>query len=145
MDYKVKVRYLRIGRRKVARLLPFVKGEYVNHAISNLATMPQMSSVVLRKAIKSGIANAIFQSRNINPDTLWVKTAYVDKAPTLKRIRAASRGSAAPILRRLSHITIVLSDDKKPEKKKLKAKSAKKEEAKAKSAKTEEAPKAAEV
>ncbi|AEM23147.1 50S ribosomal protein L22 [Brachyspira hyodysenteriae] len=135
MDYKVKVRYLRIGRRKVARLLPFVKGEYVNHAISNLATMPQMSSVVLRKAIKSGIANAIFQSRNINPDTLWVKTAYVDKAPTLKRIRAASRGSADPILKRLSHITIILSDDKKPEKKKLKAKSAK----------TEEAPKAAEV
>ena len=136
MDYKVKVRYLRIGRRKVARLLPFVKGEYVNHAISNLATMPQMSSVVLRKAIKSGIANAIFQSRNINPDTLWVKTAFVDKAPTLKRIRAASRGSADPILKRLSHITIVLSDDKKPEKKKIKAKSAKK---------IEEAPKAAEV
>ena len=136
MDYKVKVRYLRIGRRKVARLLPFVKGEYVNHAISNLATMPQMSSVVLRKAIKSGIANAIFQSRNINPDTLWVKTAYADKAPTLKRIRAASRGSADPILKRLSHITIVLSDDKKPEKKKIKAKSAKK---------IEEAPKAAEV
>ncbi|WP_295157617.1 50S ribosomal protein L22 [uncultured Brachyspira sp.] len=135
MDYKVKVRYLRIGRRKVARLLPFVKGEYVNHAIFNLTTMPQMSSVVLRKAIKSGIANAIFQSRNINPDTLWVKAAYVDKAPTLKRIRAASRGSADPILKRLSHITIVLSDDKKPEKKKIKVKSAVKEEA----------PKAAEV
>lgn len=111
MDYKVKVRYLRIGRRKVSRLLPFVRGEYVNHAISNLAAMPQMSSVVLRKAIKSGIANAIFQSRNINPDTLWVKTAYVDKAPTLKRIRAASRGSADPILKRLSHITIILSDE----------------------------------
>lgn len=138
MDYKVKVRYLRIGRRKIARLLPFVKGEYVNHAIYNLSTMPQMSSVVLRKAIKSGIANAIFQSRNINPDTLWVKIAYVDKAPTLKRIRAASRGSADPILKRLSHITIVLSDDKKPEKKKLKVKSAKKEI-------KEEAPKVAEV
>ncbi len=135
MDYKVKVRYLRIGRRKVARLLPFVKGEYVNHALSNLTVMPQMSSVVLRKAIKSGIANAIFQSRNINPDILWIKTAYVDKAPTLKRIRAASRGSADPILKRLSHITIVLSDDKKPEKKKIKAKSAK----------AEEAPKTAEV
>ena len=138
MDYKVKVRYLRIGRRKIARLLPFLKGEYVNHAIYNLSTMPQMSSVVLRKAIKSGIANAIFQSRNINPDTLWVKIAYVDKAPTLKRIRAASRGSADPILKRLSHITIVLSDDKKPEKKKLKVKSAKKEI-------KEEAPKVAEV
>ena len=35
MDYKVRVRYLRIGRRKIARLLPFIKGEYVNHAIAN--------------------------------------------------------------------------------------------------------------
>ena len=128
MEYKVKVRYLRIGRRKVARLLPFVKGEYVNHAIANLTTMQQMSSVVLRKAIKSGIANAISQTRTINPDTLWVKTAFVDKAPSLKRIRAASRGSADPILKRNSHITIVLSDEKKPEKKKIK-RVAKKEEA----------------
>ena len=128
MEYKVKVRYLRIGRRKVARLLPFVKGEYVNHAIANLTTMPQMSSVVLRKAIKSGIANAISQTRTINPDTLWVKTAFVDKAPSLKRTRAASRGSADPILKRNSHITIVLSDEKKPEKKKIK-RVAKKEEA----------------
>lgn len=128
MEYKVKVRYLRIGRRKVARLLPFVKGEYVNHAIANLTTMPQMSSVVLRKAIKSGIANAISQTRTINPDTLWVKTAFVDKAPSLKRIRAASRGSADPILKRNSHITLILSDEKKPEKKKIK-RVAKKEEA----------------
>ena len=128
MEYKVKVRYLRIGRRKVARLLPFVKGEYVNHAIANLTTMPQMSSVVLRKAIKSGIANAISQTRTINPDTLWVKTAFVDKAPSLKRIRAASRSSADPILKRNSHITIVLSDEKTPETKKIK-RVAKKEEA----------------
>ena len=134
MDYKVRVRYLRIGRRKIARLLPFIKGEYVNHAIANLAVMPQMSSVVLRKAIKSGIANAIFQSRNINPDTLWVKNAFVDKAAMLKRIRAASRGSADPILKRLYHITVILSDDKKPEKKKIKA-----------VAKKEESPKTAEV
>ncbi|WP_307971198.1 50S ribosomal protein L22 [uncultured Brachyspira sp.] len=134
MDYNVRVRYLRIGRRKIARLLPFIKGEYVNHAIANLMVMPQMSSIVLRKAIKSGIANAIFQSRNINPDTLWVKSAFVDKAPMLKRIRAASRGSADPILKRLSHITIILSDDKKPEKKKIKS-----------AAKKEESPKTAEV
>lgn len=141
MDYKVKVRYLRIGRRKVARLLTFVKGEYVNHAIANLSTMPQMSSVVLRKAIKSAIANALFQSRQINPDILWVKIAFVDKAPSLKRIRAASRGSADPILKRLSHITVVLSDDKKPEKKKdLKASGINKEVKVA-----EEAPKAVEV
>lgn len=118
MDYKVKVRHLRISRRKVARLLPFINGQYVNRAISNLTTMPQMSSIVLRKAIKSGISNAIFQSRNINPDTLWVKISYVDKAPTLKRIRAVSRGSANPILKRSCHITIILSDENKIEKKK---------------------------
>lgn len=127
MEYKVKVRYLRIGRRKISRLLPFIKGEYVNHAIASLTAMPQMSSVILRKAIKSGIANAVFQSRNINPDTLWVKEVYVDKAPTLKRIRAASRGSADPILKRNCHITIILSDVNREEYKKRNLDSAKRE------------------
>lgn len=118
MDYKVKVRYTRIGRRKISRLIPFVKGIYVTRAIANLFTMPQMASQVLRKAIKSGIANALFKSRNINPDTLWVKNVLVDRGPMLKRIRPASRGSADPILKPFSHLTVVLSDEAIPEKKK---------------------------
>ena len=117
MEYKVKVRYIRVGRRKVSRLIPFVKGIYVSRGIANLTTMPQMSSKILRKAIKTGIADALFKSRNINPDTLWVKNAYVDQGPTLKRIRPASRGSADPILKPFSHLTVILSDDKMPEKK----------------------------
>ena len=117
MEYKVKVRYIRVGRRKVSRLIPFVKGIYVSRCIANLTTMPQMSSKILRKAIKTGIADALFKSRNINPDTLWVKNAYVDQGPTLKRIRPASRGSADPILKPFSHLTVILSDDKMPEKK----------------------------
>ncbi len=118
MEYKVKVRYLRIGRRKVSRLIPFIKGLYVSRAIANLTTMPQMSSQVLRKAIKSAVANALFASRSTNPDTLWVKNAYVDKGPVLKRIRPASRGSADPILKPYSHVTVILTDDKKEAKKK---------------------------
>jgi len=117
MEYKVKVRYLRVGRRKISRLIPFVKGIYVSRGIANLTTMPQMSSKILRKAIKTGIADALFKSRNINPDTLWVKNAYVDQGPTLKRIRPASRGSADPILKPFSHLTVILSDDKMPDKK----------------------------
>lgn len=117
MEYKVKVRYLRVGRRKVSRLIPFIKGIYVSRGIANLTTMPQVSSKILRKAIKTGIADALFKSRNINPDTLWVKNAYVDQGPSLKRIRPASRGSADPILKPFSHLTVILSDDKMPEKK----------------------------
>lgn len=118
MDYTVKLRYMRIGRRKVSRLFTFIKGKYVNRAVSNLATQPQAASVLLRKAIKSGISNALFRSRRINPDTLWVKNVYADKGPHLKRIKASSRGSADPILKPFSHITVVLSDDRMPEKKK---------------------------
>ncbi len=118
MEYKVKVRYLRVGRRKISRLIPFVKGQYVSRAVANLSTMPQMSSQILRKAIKSAVANALFKSRAINPDTLWVRNAYVDKGPMLKRIRPASRGSADPILKPFSHLTVILTDDKKEDKKK---------------------------
>lgn len=130
MDYKVKVSYLRIGHRKVSRLFPFIKGNYVNQALANLAIHPQQSSKVLIKAIKSGIANALFQSKRINPDTLWVKNAMADGAPHLKRIRAGSRGSADPILKRSSHITVILTDDRMPEKaKRVKAGGAKKVDA----------------
>lgn len=114
MEYSVKVRYQRIGRRKIGRLVPAVKGQYVQRAIANLRMQPQQSSVVLRKAIESGIANAIFQNRSINPDRLWVKEARVDGGPTLKRIRPRARGSADRILKSMSHLTVILCDEDMP-------------------------------
>lgn len=116
MDYKVKVRHLRIGRRKVARLFPLVKGQYVQRALANLIMNPQNSSRVIQKAIKSAMANAVFVSRNINPDTLWVKEVRADQGPTLKRIRPRARGSADRVLKPMSHLTLVLTDEAMPEK-----------------------------
>lgn len=118
MDYKVKVRYIRIGRRKISRLFTFVKGLYVQRGIANLRTMPQESSKVLSNAIKSGIANALFATRTINPDTLWVKEVQCTDGPRLKRIKAGSRGSAERIIKPYCHLTVVLSDEPMPEKKK---------------------------
>lgn len=118
MDYKVKVRYIRIGRRKISRLFTFVKGLYVQRGIANLTTMPQEASKVLRNAIKSGISNALFVSRNINPDALWVKNVECTDGPRLKRIKAGSRGSADRINKPYCHLTVVLTDEPMPEKKK---------------------------
>ncbi len=118
MDYKVKTRYIRIGRRKISRLFTFVEGLYVQRGIANLMTMPQESSKVLRAAIKSGIANALFTTRTINPDTLWVKEVQCTDGPRLKRIKAGSRGSADKIIKPYSHLTVVLTDEPMPEKKK---------------------------
>lgn len=128
MEYKVKVRFIRLSRRKVARLFTFVKGQYVQRGLANLLTMPQQASRVLQKAIRSGIANALFVSRNINPDTLWVKGIEANDGPRLKRIKAGSRGSADRIVRPYTHVTLMLTDEIMPEKKKrIKKGGAKKE------------------
>lgn len=118
MDYTVKVRYVRMGRRKISRLFPFVKGIYVGRGVANLMVMPQEASKVLRGAIKSATANALFVSRNINPDLLWVKNVECTDGPRLKRIKAGSRGSADRINKPYCHLTVVVSDDVMSEKKK---------------------------
>lgn len=116
MDFKVYVRSVRIGRNKIARLLPFVKGQYVQRALANLRTLPQRSSGTLSKAIKSGMANALFTNRNLNPDTLWVKEARVDMGTRLKRSQPMPRGSAGSITKMYSHVALTLTSDVKPEK-----------------------------
>ena len=63
----------------------------------------------MRKVIESAVANAS-QSQEIDVDTLYVKTVFIDGGPTLKRIRPRAMGRASRILKRTSHITVVLDE-----------------------------------
>lgn len=114
MEYKVKVRYVRMGRRKLSKLFPGIKGKYVQHALANLKVHPQKASKVLQGAINSGVSNAVFVNREINPDSLWVKEARVDQGPSLKRIRPRARGSADRINKPMAHLMLVLTDEQQP-------------------------------
>ena len=109
MEAKAIARYIRISPQKARLVADVVRGLEVDKAITTLRFMPKKGARILRKIIESAVANA-GQSHEIDVDTLYVKTIYIDGGPTLKRIRPRAMGRAGRILKRTSHITVVLDE-----------------------------------
>jgi len=109
MEITARARFIRISPfklRLVARLLP---GKKVDEALSMLRFMPQRGARVLRKVVVSAVANAE-QRPQIDVDTLVVKGVQVDGGPSLKRFQSRAMGRVNRILKRSSHITVVLKE-----------------------------------
>jgi large subunit ribosomal protein L22 len=103
-------KYARISPFKVREVTREIQGLPVSAALDLLAFTPKKAAFLIGKTLKSAIANAE-NNANLKSDGLVVKEAVVGEGPTLKRIMARARGSASPILKRTSHIRIVLSDE----------------------------------
>ena len=99
-----------VAPRKVRLVLDMVRGRTVDEALSLLEFMPQPSARIVWKVVKSAAANAE-NNFDLNPDGLRVKSAVAGDARTLKRYRARSRGRMAPVLKRYSHIEVVVEGD----------------------------------
>ncbi len=110
MEAKAVVRNIRISPQKARLVAEIVRGLNVDKAITTLRFMPKKGARILRKALESAVANA-GQNEAIDVDTLYVKTVFIDGGPTLKRIRPRAMGRAARILKRTSHITVVLDEE----------------------------------
>jgi large subunit ribosomal protein L22 len=110
MEVKSTYKYARISPFKVREVTREIQGLPVSAALDLLAFTPKKAAFLIGKTLKSAIANAE-NNANLKPDGLVVKEATVGEGPTLKRIMARARGSASRILKRTSHIRIVLSDD----------------------------------
>ncbi|MCL2812916.1 MAG: 50S ribosomal protein L22 [Clostridia bacterium] len=100
-------RYIRISPRKARLVIDLIRGKGVDAALATLLYTPKAASPVVTKLLNSAIANAE-NNLEMDRDDLYVAEVYADPGPTLKRFVARSRGSASPILKRTSHITIVL-------------------------------------
>ena len=100
-------RYVRISSSKVGIVADLIRGKKADDALSILMYTPKAAAPVMEKLLLSAIANA---ENNLSMDrgSLYVAEVYANPGPTLKRYVARSRGSASPMLRRTSHITIVL-------------------------------------
>lgn len=109
MEAKAVARFIRITPQKARLVADVVRGQEVGKAINTLRFMPKKGAQLLRKVIESAVANA-GQNEAIDVDTLYVKTVYIDGGPTLKRIRARAMGRASRILKRTSHITVILDE-----------------------------------
>ena len=110
MEVRSIYKYARISPFKVREVTREIQGLPVSAALDLLAFTPKKASFLIGKTLKSAIANAE-NNANLKPDGLVVKEAIVGEGPTLKRMMARARGSGSRILKRTSHIRIVLSDE----------------------------------
>ena len=110
MEVRSIYRYARISAFKVREVTREIQGLPVSAALDVLAFTPKKAAFLIGKTLKSAVANAE-NNANLKVEGLVVKEAVVDEGPTLKRIMARARGSASGILKRTSHIRIVLSDE----------------------------------
>jgi large subunit ribosomal protein L22 len=110
MEVRSIYKYARISPFKVREITREIQGLPVSAALDLLAFTPKKAAFLIGKTLKSAVANAE-NNANLKPDGLVVKEAIVGEGPTMKRMMARARGSGSRILKRTSHIRIVLSDE----------------------------------
>ena len=140
MDVTSTYKFARISARKARDVAREIQGLSVSEALDILNFTPRKGAELFGKTLKTALADAE-NNFELAVDGLYVKSAIVGEGPTFKRFKARARGSASAIMKRTSHITVVLSDDEVVEKAEKKAKAPKKAEKKAEKA----APKAEKV
>ncbi|CAK8720523.1 50S ribosomal protein L22 [Candidatus Electronema halotolerans] len=109
MEAKAVAKYIRISPQKARLVADVVRGKDVESAITTLRFMPKKAAEILRKVLESAIANAE-QTETIDVDTLYVKEIQINGGPMLKRFRPRAMGRAGKILKRTSHITVVVDE-----------------------------------
>jgi large subunit ribosomal protein L22 len=111
MDVEVKAvaKYIRMSARKVRLVVDLVRGKPVEEALQILSLTPKAAAEHVAKAIRSAAANAD-ENLGLSVGDLYVARISADEGPTLKRGRPGARGRFKPILKRSSHITVVLSE-----------------------------------
>ena len=110
MEVRAVTKYVRVSPLKIKRIVDAVKGKKVETALNTLKFMPMKSAAILEKTLRSALANAD-QKPDIDVDTLVVRNVIADVGPTLKRFRARARGRGTRILKRTSHITVILAEE----------------------------------
>ncbi len=120
MEATASARYLRGSAQKARLVVDMIRGKDVNQALAILRFTNKRAASHIEKCMRSAIANANEQAEkanvSIDPDELWVRTAFVDRGPTKnrRRVRPAPQGRAYREQRHFCHVTISLSSDARP-------------------------------
>lgn len=109
MEARAIAKYIRMSPIKVGVVLDLIRGKSVNEAFAILQYTPREAAVVINKVLKSAVANAE-NNFALDTDKLIVSEAYCGQGPTLKRFRPMDHGKAFKILKKTSHITIVVKE-----------------------------------
>ena len=106
---KAIAKYIRISPSKVQVVLDLIRGKDYRDAVAILKTTQKAASEPVLKCLNSAAANAEV-NLGMNKDTLYVSECFADQGPTLKRMQPVSRGRGYRILKRTSHITVILDE-----------------------------------
>lgn len=109
MDVKSTAKTLRIAPRKVRLVLDLVRGKDVKEAAAILKFTPNFAAEAVGKVLSSAIANAT-NNHQLAEEKLFIKACYADEGVTMKRFMPRAKGNAAQILKRTSHITVVVAE-----------------------------------
>ncbi len=109
MEIKARARFIRISPFKVRLVAREISGKMADEALAVLRFLPQRGARVLRKVLEAAVANAEQRSQ-VDVDTLFIKGIQVDGGPVLKRFMPRAMGRVNRILKRSSHITVVLDE-----------------------------------
>jgi large subunit ribosomal protein L22 len=109
LEIRAVEKFIPMSPRKVRRVVDLVRERPVDEALALLRFLPQAAAEPVAKAIRSAVANAE-DVHGLSRSDLYVSRISADDGPTLKRYQAGARGRAKPILKRSSHIIVVLSE-----------------------------------
>ena len=111
MEAKAKLMGVRLSPQKAKLVVDLVRGKSVSEALDILAFTNKSSAPVVAKLIKSAAANAV-NNQKMDEASLYIKEIWVGPGKTLKRFMPRAKGSASRILKRTSHINVVVSDER---------------------------------
>jgi len=111
MEAIAKARHIHQSARKVRQVLDEVRGKQVENAINTLHFTPKKAAKIIEKTLRSAVANAINrEGSEVDADKLFIKEAFCDEGPTMRRFRPRAMGRATIIRKRTSHLTIVVAE-----------------------------------
>jgi large subunit ribosomal protein L22 len=110
MEARATARYLRVTPRKANQVLDLLRGQNVEAALTTLGFSNKHVARSIEKTVRSAVANAIQIDSHVDVEDLYVKEALVGPGPIMKRWLPRAQGRATPLLKRTSHITIVLAE-----------------------------------
>lgn len=110
MPFEATHRFARISSRKARLVADMIRNKKVDKALAELQFSKKRASVLIGKVLESAIANA--EQAEANVRALVVKAAWVDEGPTMKRFQPKDRGRSYQILKRTSHIHVVVDEKK---------------------------------
>jgi large subunit ribosomal protein L22 len=112
MEAKAIARYLRISARKARLVANEVRGFNYKEALDVLRFTNKGASKLIIDVVNSAVANAVHNYENVDSTKLFIKKIYIEDGPMLKRFSPRARGRASRIRKKLSHITVVVSDER---------------------------------